>query len=176
MVQNSHVILGTGNEAHLINMDTSVLRALIHFIYCGSLPSNLSPVLLHELHDLSLQFNLDRLGALCETLTGGSAVVEPANLAKDFGKLMRDSALADATIVTESGSIRCHRAVLCARSKHLRSQFATLTTSKAHLVLPQSLPTVHALLEFLYTDHVNVTREIAEPLLSLAAQYGLPRY
>jgi hypothetical protein len=185
--------LNVGSEVRLYSVSADAVRALLCFVYSETLPIAAAPAVLQEVVHLGQTCGMPRLASMAEAALGGSGAALPAgSLVRDLFNLMRAHTHADVRIVSESGVLRAHRAILCARSPWIRTQLLRVAgsggitaaarrgvvvsiSSSDEIVFKQPGAAVSALLEYLYTDAVTVGHGVAEPLLEVATVLQLPR-
>jgi len=112
-------------------------------------------------------------------LTGRSdRVEEPSQLSYDIAKLLKNLLFSDVIFEVEGQEIKAHRNILVARSDFFRAMFTTgmKEAGAAKVPVPNvSYPVFMNLLEFLYTDSVEIPAEHVVPLYCAADQYNLPK-
>eukprot|EP00512_Aurantiochytrium_limacinum_P009530 CAMPEP_0171543530 /NCGR_PEP_ID=MMETSP0960-20121227/2984_1 /TAXON_ID=87120 /ORGANISM="Aurantiochytrium limacinum, Strain ATCCMYA-1381" /LENGTH=830 /DNA_ID=CAMNT_0012091213 /DNA_START=307 /DNA_END=2799 /DNA_ORIENTATION=- len=104
--------------------------------------------------------------------------VEPPKLLSDLSKLIDHEQFSDVTFMVENRPIRAVRALLAARSEHFRALlFGGMREDAATIIeLPDiQYEVFRAVIEYLYTDSVDITSELAVPLLIASERYILPR-
>ncbi|GBG28284.1 Kelch domain-containing protein 10 [Hondaea fermentalgiana] len=104
--------------------------------------------------------------------------VEPPRLTSDLAKLIDHELFSDVTFMVENRPVRAVRALLAARSEHFRALlFGGMREDLAKVIeLPDiQYDVFRAVVEYLYTDAVEVTPELAVPLLVASERYILPR-
>ena len=169
--------LNVGSEVRLYNISLPCVKAVICFLYTETLPPDASHAVLQEVCDLAQKFGMNRLAMVCEALMGGGSAVPAGSLVRDLFNMLRTRLHTDMRAVSETGAVQCHRALLASRSASLRDELLKQRgLPTCELVLQHPIEVVNALLEYVYTDNATVGRGVAEPLLELAAHYGMPRY
>lgn len=116
--------------------------------------------------------------ALIDPIANVRTNVLASTYMNDFRQLMGNEEFSDVTFVVEGQRVRCHRAILAARSDHFRAMFTSgMRESREHeIVLEHTrLPVFIALLEYIYADTVAVSAEMAMELFAAADLYTLDR-
>ena len=115
-------------------------------------------------------------------LTDPSATIKPSALTSlfraDLRRLINNEQFADVTFIVEGKPLHAHRAFLAVRCDHFRAMFSS-GMKEAHqmeVAIPSTRWLIFlALLEYCYTDSVDVTPEVAIELSIAADLYTLER-
>ncbi|CAG8433759.1 11081_t:CDS:1 [Ambispora gerdemannii] len=112
----------------------------------------------------------------------GILQIPPSSMCMDFRNLFDDQTTSDFTIRAQdmdSKPISVHKIILLARWPHFNNMISSGMTESfsTTLTIPESYPTVHAFILFLYTDNIDETlpTQITADLLILGHMYFLPR-
>ena len=92
-----------------------------------------------------------------------------SNLMSTFTSLLHQKALVDITLVAEGQAIQAHRVVLSACSQYFQTICTRFCESQPVVVLKDvSFNELQALLTYIYTGKLNVSRDMLAPLLKTA--------
>jgi len=107
----------------------------------------------------------------------GGAEIPPSTLLADLKALVNNELLSDITFVVEGEPVFAHKA-LCLRCTYFRAMLTgEMVEARAASVAINGVrrDIFVALLEYLYTDHVDVGLDMAMELFQAADQYGVER-
>lgn len=103
-------------------------------------------------------------------------VMTTAAYLQNMHELLRDSAFADVVFLLGEERVPAHRAILSARSAHFRAMFSSgmRESQEEEVRIPSIRPHIfRAMLEYIYTDTVEITADIAIELYEAADLYAL---
>jgi len=105
--------------------------------------------------------------------------LSPSTFAADLGKLVNSEAFSDVVFLLDDGSrVYGHRAVLARRSRHFSAMFESGLRESASKEVPMagtSRPAFLALMQYLYTDDVELREDSVVEVLQVADRYGEDR-
>jgi hypothetical protein len=105
-----------------------------------------------------------------------AAAHESKSLAEDLGGLLGSEDFADVAFVVEGRRVLAHKAVLCARCDYFRHMLHSgmAETRQKDITLPDiRYKAFKGLLQYIYTDRVMPSADIAVDLMALASRYGM---
>lgn len=106
-----------------------------------------------------------------------SCEIPPSSLVSDLKALVNDEESHDITFVVEGRPVYAHK-ILCMRCTYFKAMLTgeMKESRAAEIVLPDVRhPIFLAMLEYLYTDQVNVPLDIAMELFQTADHFGVER-
>lgn len=103
--------------------------------------------------------------------------VPPSSIISDFRALVNDETLSDITFIVEGQPVYAHKLMLL-RSSYFRALFLGAMRESTQSTIPieqVSYPIFLAVLEYLYTDNIDIPLESAMELFQSADRFCIPR-
>eukprot|EP00753_Platysulcus_tardus_P014506 PLAT4383.2.p1 GENE.PLAT4383.2~~PLAT4383.2.p1 ORF type:complete len:552 (+),score=129.47 PLAT4383.2:26-1681(+) len=134
---------------------------------------------LHGKHVVSIASYNEHTSALC---VDTDLLEPPSPLSSAFlsqlRMLVNNPDFSDVTFVVEDRAVHAHRAFLAVRCEHFRAMFSSgmRESHETEVIIPSLSYTVFlVLMDFIYTDYVDIASEHAIELYMAADLYGLDR-
>jgi hypothetical protein len=109
---------------------------------------------------------------VCEVVVYG---LEGRLFSDEFSTLRSNKVMTDCVLVLDDGQVDAHAVVLAARSDFFAGLLEQREQGVARITLPEKLGVMEAIVEYLYTGHVQVEGDLNLPLYIAADQYGLDK-